>query len=64
MVEGYKCNHLDDPVLVVGSKPLMSEFGIQYVLESCEPQLIYFPHFPSVKIEQGYFMFGLIDSKV
>ena len=62
---GYDCNNLDEPVLMAGSKPLMSaEFGIQYVLESCEPQLIYFPHIPSVKIEQGYFMFGLIDSKV
>ena len=38
---GYRLNRLDEPVLVAVPKPMQTEFGIHYRLESCElPQLI------------------------
>ena len=32
---GYRLNCLDEPVFIAVSKPLLTEFGIQYRLESC-----------------------------
>ena len=32
---GYRLNRLDEPVFIAVSKPLLSEFGIHYRLESC-----------------------------
>ena len=33
---GYHLNSLDEPVLIAGAKPLLTEFGIYLRLESCE----------------------------
>ena len=32
---GYRLNRLDEPVFIAVSKPLLTEFGIHYKLESC-----------------------------
>ena len=32
---GYHLNHLDEPVFIAVSKPLLTEFGIYLRLESC-----------------------------
>ena len=32
---GYCLNRLDEPVLIAVSKPLLTEFGIHHILESC-----------------------------
>ena len=32
---GYRLNRLDEPVFMAVSKPLLTEFGIHYRLESC-----------------------------
>ena len=32
---GYRLNHLDEPVFMAVSKPLLIEFGIHHKLESC-----------------------------
>ena len=32
---GYRLNRLDEPVFIEVSKPLLTEFGIHYRLESC-----------------------------
>ena len=32
---GYRLNHLDEPVFMAVSKPLLAEFGIHHRLESC-----------------------------
>ena len=32
---GYRGYHLDEPVLIAVSKPLLTEFGIHHRLESC-----------------------------
>ena len=32
---GYYLNHLDEPVFMAVSKPLLTEFGIHHRLESC-----------------------------
>ena len=34
---GYRLNRLDEPVFMAVSKPLLTEFGIHYRLESCVP---------------------------
>ena len=41
---GYRLNRLDEPVLIAVSRPLLTEFGIHYVLEGCAP------HFSSKNI--------------
>ena len=33
---GYRLNRLDEPVFIAVSKPLLTEFGIHYRLESCD----------------------------
>ena len=35
---GYRLNRLDEPVFIEVSKPLLTEFGIHYRLESCVEQ--------------------------
>ena len=32
---GYRLNRLDEPVFIEMSKPLLTEFGIHHILESC-----------------------------
>ena len=32
---GYRLNHLDEPVFIAVSKPLLTEFGIHHRFESC-----------------------------
>ena len=32
---GYRLNRLDKPVFIAMSKPLLTEFGIHHILESC-----------------------------
>ena len=32
---GYRLNRLDEPAFMAVSKPLLTEFGIHYRLESC-----------------------------
>ena len=32
---GYRLNRLDEPVFMAVSKPLLTEYGIHYRLESC-----------------------------
>ena len=32
---GYRLNRLDEPVFIAVSKPMLTEFGIHYGLESC-----------------------------
>ena len=32
---GYRLNHLNEPVVIAVSKPLLTEFGIHHRLESC-----------------------------
>ena len=34
-VVGYRLNRLDEPVLMAGPKPILTEFGIHYRLEIC-----------------------------
>ena len=36
---GYRLNRLDEPVFMAVPKPMLTEFGIHYRLESCEPFL-------------------------
>ena len=38
---GYRLNRLDEPVLMAVPKPMLTEFGIHYRLESCEVELHY-----------------------
>ena len=33
---GHRLNHLDEPVFMAVPKPMLTEFGIHYRLESCE----------------------------
>ena len=33
---GYRLNRLTEPVFIAVSKPLLTEFGIHYKLESCD----------------------------
>ena len=33
---GYRLNHLDEPVFIAVSRPLLTEFGIHHRLENCE----------------------------
>ena len=33
---GYRLNRLDEPVFMAVPKPMLTEFGIHYRLESCE----------------------------
>ena len=35
---GYRLNRLDEPIFVAVSKPSLTEFGIHYRLESCDPK--------------------------
>ena len=35
---GYHLNRLDEPVFMAGPKPMQTEFGIHYRLESCDEQ--------------------------
>ena len=37
---GYRLNRLDEPVFMAGPKPMRTEFGIHYRLESCEEDFI------------------------
>ena len=48
-VVGYHWNLLDEPVIVAGSKPMLTEFGIHHTLESCDldKEVVY------VEIERG-----------
>ena len=32
---GYRLNRLDEPVFMAVPKPMLTEFGIHYILESC-----------------------------
>ena len=34
-VVGYRLNRLDEPVFIAVSKPLLTDFGIHHILESC-----------------------------
>ena len=36
MILGYRWNRLFEPILVAGSKLLLTEFGILHILESCD----------------------------
>ena len=36
---GYSLNRLDEPVFMVVSKPMQTEFGIHHRLESCVSQM-------------------------
>ena len=40
---GYHLNRLDEPVFMAVPKPMLTEFGIYYRLESCEEHLILSP---------------------
>ena len=33
---GYRLNRLDEPVFMAVPKPMLTEFGIHYILESCD----------------------------
>ena len=33
---GYYLNRLDEPVFMAGPKPMLTEIGIHYRLESCD----------------------------
>ena len=35
---GYRLNRLDEPVFMAVPKPMLTEFGIHYRLESCAHQ--------------------------
>ena len=37
---GYCLNCLDEPVLLAVPKPLLTEFGIHYILERCEVKYV------------------------
>ena len=37
---GYRLNRLDEPVFIGVSKPLLTESGIHYILESCAAVLL------------------------
>ena len=41
-VVGYRLNRLDEPVFIALSKPLLTEFGIHYRLESCDSLNVFF----------------------
>ena len=32
---GYRLNRLDEPIFMAVPKPMLTEFGIHYILESC-----------------------------
>ena len=34
---GHRLNRLNEPVFIAVSKPLLTEFGIHHILESCAP---------------------------
>ena len=36
---GYRLNRLDAPVFMAVPKPMLTEFGIYYRLESCEAEI-------------------------
>ena len=37
---GYRLNRLDETIFMAVSKPMLTEFGIHYILESCEGSLV------------------------
>ena len=49
---GYRLIRLDEPVFIAVSKPLLTEFGIHYRLESCDT------HY---KVSQGFICSMFID---
>ena len=38
---GYHLNRLDEPIFMAVPKPMLTEFGIHYILESCAVHIIY-----------------------
>ena len=42
---GYRLNRLDEPVFMAVPKPILTEFGIHYRLESCENNLRYYQNY-------------------
>ena len=36
---GYRLNRLDEPIFMAVPKPMLTEFSIRYILESCEALL-------------------------
>ena len=52
---GYRLNRLDEPVFMAVSKPLLTEFGIHYKLESCDLCL----HNCNVILCNGHLLFNL-----
>ena len=41
---GYRLNRLDEPVFMAVPKPMLTEFGIHYRLESCAKQFFLQEH--------------------
>ena len=42
---GYRLNRLDEPIFMAVPKPMLTEFGIHYILESCGS------HLKTIKLE-------------
>ena len=45
---GYGLNRLDEPVFMAVSKPLLTEFGIHHILESCVLNLMCLRNLPNI----------------
>ena len=55
---GYHLNRLDEPIFIAVSKPLLTEFEIHHILESCEQS-----SFPDRFTFQGFFLiFSFVKS--
>ena len=50
---GYHLNRLDEPVFIEVSKPLLTEFGIHYRLESCDPMMKHLDPTPLKRLTKG-----------
>ena len=59
-VVGYHLNRLDEPVFIAVSKPLLTEFGIHFRLESCAVQLKYTP----IKVQQVLHIFKNVQGLI
>ena len=55
---GYRLNRLDEPVFIGVSKPLLTESGIHYILESCGCLFSISKHKPNVLVNLTTIVIG------
>ena len=51
---GYRLNCLDEPVFMAVPKPMLTEFGIHFRLESCVCEMEYSAYLDEIRRYDGY----------